>query len=70
MELGETRFTSTMLPVPVIHQTFAQLTADSDLQIISNAFWNNRGQNSWRERGEIFSIYLYPERPYGRTVTS
>ena len=43
-----------MLPVPVI----AQLT-DSDLQIISNAFWNNRGQNSWGERGEIcFSLPL------------
>ena len=72
MELGETRFTSTMLPVPVIHQTFAQLTADSDLQIISNAFWNNRGQNSWGERGEIFFYLPLPGasvRTYGDVIT-
>ena len=37
---------------PKIHQTFAQLT-DSDLSIISKAFWNNRGQNSLGERGGI-----------------
>ena len=37
---------------PKIHQTFSQLT-DSDLQIISKGFWNNRGQNSLEERGGI-----------------
>ena len=37
---------------PKIHQTFGQLT-DSDLSIISKGFWNNRGQNSLGERGEI-----------------
>ena len=71
-ELGETRFTSTMLPVTVIHQTFAQLTAVSDLQIISNAFWNNRGQNSWGERGEIFFYLPLPGasvRTYGDVIT-
>ena len=30
---------------PKIHQIFAQLT-DTDLSIISKAFWNNRGQDS------------------------
>ena len=38
--------------IPICHQTFAQLT-DSDLSIISKAFWNNRGQNSLEERGGI-----------------
>ena len=37
---------------PKIYQTFGQLT-DSDLSIISKGFWNNRGQNSLRERGGI-----------------
>ena len=37
---------------PKIHQTFGQLT-DSDLSIISKGCWNNRGQNSLRERGGI-----------------
>ena len=43
---------------PKIHQTFGQLT-DSDLSIISEGFWNNRGQNSLGE-----STY---GRSYGRT---
>ena len=61
-----------MLSVPVIHQTFAQLTADSDLQIISNASWNNRGQNSWGERGEIFFYLPLPGasvQTYGDVIT-
>ena len=37
---------------PKMNQTFGQLT-DSDFSIISNGFWNNRGQNSLGERGGI-----------------
>ena len=48
---------------PKLHQTFAQLT-DSDLSIISKAFWNK----ALKGRGEGFvSTYPYPESPYERT---
>ena len=50
---------------PKIHQTFAQLT-DSDLSIISKGFWNNRGQNSQGERGEICFYLPLP----GKSVRS
>ena len=56
---------------PKIHQTFAQL-ADSDMSIISKAFWNNRGQNFLRERGGIrFYLTLPGEsvRTYGDVIT-
>ena len=56
---------------PKIHQTFAQL-ADSDMSIISKAFWNNRGQNFLRERGGIrFYLPLPGEsvRTYGDVIT-
>ena len=58
------------LSAPKIHQTFAQLT-DFDLSIISKAFWNNRGQNSLRERGGIrFYLPLPGEsvRTYGNVI--
>ena len=50
-----------------IHQTFAQLT-DSDLSIISKAFWNNREQE---ERGGIRFYLPLPEdvRTYGDVIT-
>ena len=54
---------------PKIDQTFAQLT-DSDLPIISKAFWNNRGQNSLGGRGGIFFSLPLPGdsvQTYGRT---
>ena len=53
---------------PKIHQTFGQLT-DSDLQIISKGFWDNRGQNSQGERGGIRFYLPLPGksvRSYGR----
>ena len=61
--------------VPKIHQTFAQLT-DSDLSIISKAFWNNRGQNSLGKRGGILFYLPLPTesvrsylRTYGDVIT-
>ena len=56
---------------PKIHQTFAQLT-DSDLSIISKAFWNNRGQNSLGERGGILFYLPLPGESvwtYGDVIT-
>ena len=51
-----------------IYQTFAQLR-DSDLSIISKAFWNNRGQNPLGEKGGIH-FYLPLPRESLCTVTS
>ena len=57
---------------PLIYQTFSQLT-DSDLSIIYKAFWENRGQNSLLERGEMcFYLPLPGEsvRTYSDVITN
>ena len=53
-----------------IHQTFGQLT-DSDF-IISKGIWNNRGQNSLKERGWIRFYLPLPREfiwTYGDVIT-